>query len=186
MSARAENSQRAYEAVHSIHAGELFYSKSSEYGDFAFPGASGYPPSSFHRLADNGYLIVRSVTNADGDAHPKHLRLYSDLDTIWVIEPGVFDDPMGPSFQNGLYFMTPLSNGKYLSLTGTRVTNAGRFFRFLQHDIETGDIVADHLWDVDEVNFDGTIYGTGAYDGIQFSTDSLFGVGHLFARGRFT
>lgn len=70
-------------------------------------------------------------------------------------------------------FMTPLSNGRYLSLTSTRVTNAGRYFRFLQHNIVTGDIVADHLWDLDEVNFDGSIYGTGAYDGVQFATDSM-------------
>lgn len=66
--ARAENSQRAYEAVHNIHTGELTSSKSSDYGDLAYAYASGYYPSSFYKLEDNGYFILRTVINADGDA----------------------------------------------------------------------------------------------------------------------
>ena len=175
--ARFEDGQRAYEAVHSSTSGVLVSSKSSDYRDFAFLGASGYSPSSFFKLPDNGYLIVRSVL-VNGYGYPKYLRFDANLDTVWVREPVTFEDPFGPSFQNGPLFMTPLENGRYFSLTSTRVTNSGRYLRFLQHDVETGDIVADHLWDVDEVNFDGSIYGTSLFNGVQFAPDSLLAWGN--------
>jgi hypothetical protein len=170
--ARAENGQRAYEAIHSVNTGNLLSFKSSQYADNAYLGASGFTPLSYHYLADGGYLVARSIVNSFGLGSLKYIRFDSNLDTLWVSQPETYNDPFGESTDNTPLFITPLSDGRYASVLFTRVGNP-RYLRFLTHDIETGAILSDHLWDPEEVDADGTITSMAPYGGIQLEDDSL-------------